>query len=119
MRYSRSVSDGWVLPEGGAEGGDLLGHLLHLGAALARAVRVVHVRDGIGAVQGEHLRQQQAEILDQKRKIREKQEIKTNDSHKHEKQLKKEVIEMRRELEDAFGLQKITGFENELKDVTK
>ena len=54
--HSRPVSDGRVLPERGAERGDLLGHPLHLGGPEARPRRVVQRLDGLGAVQGEHLR---------------------------------------------------------------
>ena len=49
---SRSVSDGGVLPQGGAEGGDLLGHLLHGHAPLRGSQRVVVQLEVVLAVQG-------------------------------------------------------------------
>ena len=55
MWNSRSISDGWVLPEGGAEGGDLLGHPLQLLVAERTLVRVVQAVERLLAVQGENL----------------------------------------------------------------
>ena len=55
LYYSRPVSDGWVLPEGGAEGGDLLGHPLQLLVAERTLVRVVQAVERLLAVQGENL----------------------------------------------------------------
>ena len=54
--YSRSKSDGAVRPEGGAERGDLLGHLLHFGVAHASLVGVVQILDRVRAVQREDLK---------------------------------------------------------------
>ena len=56
MHYSRSVSDGWVLPEGGAEGGELLGHRLQRRALPRGHVRVVHAPEGRRTVQRVNLR---------------------------------------------------------------
>ena len=52
---SRSVSDGGVLPQGGAEGGDLLGHLLHGHAPLRGSQRVVVQLEVVLVVQRVHL----------------------------------------------------------------
>ena len=52
MLHSRSVSDGGVLPQGGAQGGDLLCHLLHASAPLGGSQRVVVQLEVVLAVQG-------------------------------------------------------------------
>jgi hypothetical protein len=53
--YLRPESDGRVLAERGAKGGDLLCHLLQLCALLARVGRVVHEVKRAWSVQGEDL----------------------------------------------------------------
>ena len=56
MLHSRSVSDGGVLPQGGAQGGDLLCHLLHGDAPLGGSQRVVVELEVVLVVQRVHLR---------------------------------------------------------------
>ena len=51
----RPVSDGGVLSQCGAEGGDLLGHLFELGIPQVRLCRVEHGVECLESVQGEDL----------------------------------------------------------------
>ena len=58
-RYSRSVSDGRVLPEGGAESRELLRHRFQLRALPSRHIRIVQAAEGGRAIKGVHLWQQE------------------------------------------------------------
>jgi hypothetical protein len=46
-------------------------------------------------------------------------EVRKNYGELREKQLKKEIQNMRKDLEDAFGVQKITQLENKIFEISK
>ena len=46
-------------------------------------------------------------------------EVKRDMGEQREKQLKKEIHNMRKDLEDAFGVQKITQLENKIAEISK
>ena len=51
----RSVTNGRVFAQGGAEGGDLLGHLFELGVPEMRLGRVEDAVECLGSVEGKYL----------------------------------------------------------------
>ena len=59
----RSVSNGWVFAQGGAEGGDLLGHLFELGIPEMRLGRVEDAVECLRSVEGKYLRKSQPLLL--------------------------------------------------------
>ena len=55
----RSVSDGWIFSQGGAEGGDLLGHLFELSIPEMRLCRVEDAVECLRSVKGKDLQKTQ------------------------------------------------------------